>query len=114
MSVLPRGVTVRRDAGLYGEPLLDVGLGLRPDLTGRGLGLGFVAAVLALGRERFGPVGFRLSVAVFNERAIRVYERAGFVRGETFLSPVGGVATAFLLMRCPNGRSCEPERGPAT
>jgi RimJ/RimL family protein N-acetyltransferase len=103
-----------REAGLYDEPLLDVGLGLRPDLTGRGLGLGFVDAVLDLGRERFGPIGFRLSVAVFNERAIRVYERAGFVGGETFSSPAGGIATAFLLMRRPNGRSCEPERGSAT
>jgi ribosomal-protein-alanine N-acetyltransferase len=99
-----------RRAGLYDEPLLDVGLGLRPDLTGRGLGLGFVNAALAIGQERFRPAGFRLSVAAFNARALRVYERAGFVRGESFLSPAAGVETAFLLMRRPNGRSPEPDR----
>ncbi len=106
-----------RRAGLYDESLLDLGLGLRPDLTGRGLGLGFVNAALEAGQERFRPAGFRLSVASFNERAIRVYERAGFVRGERFLSPVRGVETEFLLMRQAggaNGRSPEPKRVPAT
>lgn len=106
-----------RQAGLYDEPLLDVGLGLRPDLTGRGLGLGFVNTALDIGQARFRPAGFRLSVASFNERAIRVYERAGFVRGERFLSPVHGVDAEFLLMRRlagANGRSPEPARVSAT
>ncbi|HKG26944.1 MAG TPA: GNAT family protein [Thermomicrobiales bacterium] len=92
-----------RRAGLYDEPMLDLGLGLRPDLTGRGLGVSFVNAALAIGQERFRPAGFRLSVAAFNERAIRVYERVGFVRGERFTSPVHGVESEFLLMRRPNG-----------
>jgi RimJ/RimL family protein N-acetyltransferase len=101
-------------AGLYDEPLLDIGLGLRPDLTGRGLGLGFVRAALEIGQERIRPSGFRLSVAAFNERAIRVYERAGFVYGERFLSPVGRDETAFLLMRRPNGGLPVPNRQVAT
>src|SRR4051794_3398290 len=57
---------------------LDVGLGLRPDLTGGGRGLDFVRAVLAFGRSRFAPARFRLTVAAFNVRAQRVYARAGF------------------------------------
>jgi ribosomal-protein-alanine N-acetyltransferase len=36
-------------------PDLDYGLGLRPDLTGRGLGLEFFLAGLALARERYRP-----------------------------------------------------------
>jgi hypothetical protein len=47
---------------------VDVGLGLRPDLTGRALGLGFMLAGLEFARRRFAPDGFRLSVAAFNER----------------------------------------------
>jgi ribosomal-protein-alanine N-acetyltransferase len=57
---------------------VEIGLGLRPDLTGQGLGLGFVEACLGFARERFRPAHFRLAVAAFNRRALRVYERAGF------------------------------------
>ena len=57
---------------------LDYGLGLRPDLTGRGLGLEFFRAGLEFGRKRYRPPLIRLYVAAFNERAIKVYERAGF------------------------------------
>jgi RimJ/RimL family protein N-acetyltransferase len=59
-------------------PDLDYGLGLRPDLTGRGLGLAFFVAGLEFARERYGPRRVFLHVAEFNERARRVYERAGF------------------------------------
>ena len=59
------------------------GLGLRPDLTGRGLGLAFVTAGLDFAIERFEPSRFVLDVAEFNERAIRVYERVGFRRTGT-------------------------------
>jgi RimJ/RimL family protein N-acetyltransferase len=63
------------------DDALEYGLGLRPDLTGRGLGLEFFRAGLEFGRERYLPGRVRLFVAAFNERAIKVYERAGF--GET-------------------------------
>jgi [ribosomal protein S18]-alanine N-acetyltransferase len=59
-------------------PDLDYGLGLRPDLTGRGLGLDFFLAGLAFARERYRPRRVFLHVAEFNVRAVRVYERAGF------------------------------------
>ena len=65
----------------YYEPVgaaLDYGLGLRPDLTGRALGLDFFRSGLEFGREQYRPSLIRLHVAAFNERAIKVYERAGF------------------------------------
>jgi RimJ/RimL family protein N-acetyltransferase len=57
---------------------LEIGLGLRPELTGRGLGLEFFRAGVEYGRRRFRPARVILNVAAFNERAITVYERAGF------------------------------------
>ena len=57
---------------------LETGLGLRPDLTGRGFGLEFFRAGLEFGRARFRPARMILNVAAFNERAINVYERASF------------------------------------
>lgn len=62
------------------DRILSVGLGLRPDLTGhgRGIGLAFVSAGLEFARERFHPAEFRLFVLAFNQRAARVYEQAGF------------------------------------
>ena len=57
---------------------LEVGLGLAPEMTGRGLGLEFLERGLAFGRRRYRPERIILNVAAFNKRAIRVYERAGF------------------------------------
>jgi ribosomal-protein-alanine N-acetyltransferase len=65
------------------EDVIHYGLGLRPDLTGRGLGLAFVNAGLELATAWFGSKRIVLDVAAFNERAIRVYERAGFRRTGT-------------------------------
>jgi [ribosomal protein S18]-alanine N-acetyltransferase len=59
-------------------PDLDYGLGLRPDLVGGGLGLEFFLRGLEFARERYRPRRVYLHVAEFNERARKVYERAGF------------------------------------
>lgn len=63
---------------------VEVGLGLRPDLTGRGNGLGLVEAALEFSRARWAPRSFALDVFPWNERAIRTYEQAGFERGEVY------------------------------
>jgi [ribosomal protein S18]-alanine N-acetyltransferase len=93
------GTEARVPGGDYAEGgAVDVGRGLRPDLTGRGLGLGFMLAGLKSARRRFASDGFRLSVAAFNERAILVYERAGFRRTEVFTHSTNGGEHPFLLM----------------
>ena len=77
---------------------LEIGLGLRPDLTGRGLGLAFVRAGMAYAREQFGARRLSLAVTTFNARAIKVYERAGFKPGETYLHFTNGADYEFLRM----------------
>ena len=93
-------VPAGRRLGIYDrEPALDVGLGMRPDLTGLGLGAEFVLAGLRFARDAYSPAAFRLTVAASNLRAVRVYERVGFEAVEAFgaRTPEGG--REWLLMR---------------
>lgn len=89
--------TVRegRELGLYDDGALDIGLGMRPDLTGIGLGHKFVLAGLDFAKEAYAPPAFRLTVAAFNSRAVRVYEGAGFEVVRRF----GDEGTEWLLMK---------------
>lgn len=75
-----------------------IGLGMRPDCTGRGLGQAFVEAGLEHARREFSPAVFRLSVATFNKRAIRVYEKLGFRRDGVFINETNGGQYEFLRM----------------
>jgi len=68
----------RVPGGEYKADALDVGMGMRPDLTGQGRGLTYINAVLGFGRRAFAPMAFRVTVAEFNRRALRMCERAGF------------------------------------
>jgi [ribosomal protein S18]-alanine N-acetyltransferase len=95
------GADAQVPGGDYRQPALDVGLGLRPDLVGQGLGLPFVEALLDFARHELSPTSFRLTVAAFNRRAARVYERAGFETIARFKRRApGGQETAaeFLVM----------------
>jgi ribosomal-protein-alanine N-acetyltransferase len=58
--------------------VVELGIGLRPDLVGRGLGSAFMRAQLEFARARWSPRLFRLHVASWNTRAIRLYEQLGF------------------------------------
>ena len=86
-------------ASFYQESgYLDIGLGLRPDLTGAGAGRSFVAAGLVFGKQTFAPEkGFRLTVAQFNARAIAVYTRLGFRQLGVFLFKQEGGGIPFSV-----------------
>ena len=60
--------------------VLDVGVGLRPDLTGIGLGGPFLREVCRFGGELREPVRFRVAIADFNRRAQLVASALGFER----------------------------------
>lgn len=61
------------------EPgVIEVGIGLRPDLCGRGLGERYMREELEYAQGEWQPRTFRLYVASWNERAIKLYERLGF------------------------------------
>lgn len=70
--------------GDYERLALDIGLGVRPDLTGQGNGHLYVESVIRFAQCRFAPTTFRVTIAEFNQRALRVWEKAGFRPVQTF------------------------------
>jgi ribosomal-protein-alanine N-acetyltransferase len=90
------GAGARVPGGDYGADALDVGLGMRPDLTSQGHGHDFFAAIMDFAQRTFESQAFRVTVAAFNRRAIRVYEKAGFERVQTFQRSSDGVEFVIL------------------
>lgn len=91
------GTDGRVPGGTYDEAALDTGGGLRPSLTGRGLGRAALATGLAYGRERFRPPAFRVTVAADNARALRVVGVSGFVRVARFAATTDGREYEILV-----------------
>jgi ribosomal-protein-alanine N-acetyltransferase len=54
---------------------------MRSNIAGRGLGAEVVVAGLRFAKDAYSPPTFRLTVAAFNLRAVRMYERVGFDGG---------------------------------
>ena len=82
--------------GDYSEGALDIGLMIKPALTGRGLGAVFVSEVNRNGIEEYTPKKLRVTVAAFNHRAIRVWEKNGFRPTQTFKRKRDGME--FVIM----------------
>ena len=74
----------------YDDSALDTGGGLRPELTGQGLGRTVISTGLAFGRARFAPTAFRVTVASFNTRASRTVRSLGFQPVGTFAATRDG------------------------
>ena len=81
------GSDARVPGGDYAEPGLDIGLGIKPELTGRGYGASYVEAVLAFAQDAFDLAPRRVTIASANERALRVWTGRGFKETQRFTSP---------------------------
>ena len=98
----------RVPGGTYDEDALDTGGGLRPELTGRGLGRQAIEAGLAFGRARFAPPAFRVTVAAFNARALRVVAAVGFRPASRFTAADGRPFEILVLPARPARRAARP------
>lgn len=83
------GREARVEGGDYAENAADIGGGLRPDLTGSGFGATFMQVGMDFAALVNASEKFRVTVAAFNKRALKMCENAGFEPVETFLGPKG-------------------------
>jgi RimJ/RimL family protein N-acetyltransferase len=72
------GIDGQVPGGNYTEDALDIGLGMKPELTGQGRGEDFFGAILKFAEKNMNPDTCRLTVAKFNERALTLYKNFGF------------------------------------
>ena len=90
------GKDARVPGGDYSEEALDIGLMIKPELTGQGMGTDFARDVIHNGSRLFGPGKMRVTIAAFNRRAIRTWEKNGFQPIQTFKRDGDGME--FLIM----------------
>lgn len=80
----------------YPKGYRDVGMGLRPDLTGQGLGQRLVEVVILRAADLVPTRPLRVTVAASNARARRVWEKQSFHIDAHFERPSDG--TLFVRM----------------
>lgn len=78
------GIDGQVPGGNYEEDALDIGVGMKPELTGRGLGRQFFDVILQYAITTFDPAWTRLTVANFNKRALNLYKNFGFTLLDEF------------------------------
>jgi [ribosomal protein S18]-alanine N-acetyltransferase len=87
-------VPIGSQFGAYISESLDIGIGMKPALTGQGNGNEFFSFILKHLLDSTTNLSFRLTVATFNKRAIRLYEKHGFARDMEF----NRGSTTFITM----------------
>jgi len=76
-----------------------LGIGMKPDLCGQGLGTKAFQLLIAEAKKRYGDCGQTLLVRKFNKRAIRCYQNCGFiVLKEVKIMTRQGIDDIFLKM----------------
>lgn len=86
-------VPIGSQYGAYTEGFVDIGIGMKPELTGRGMGTRFFSFIVSQ-IEGNSHKPLRLTVAKFNHRAIHLYEKMGFVKNIEFMNR----STEFITM----------------
>ncbi|MBK8987309.1 MAG: GNAT family N-acetyltransferase [Chloroflexi bacterium] len=95
--------------GDYGRIALDIGFGMRPDLTGQGLGREFVTAVIHFAQQTFQPDVLRVTIAAFNRRALRVWTQQGFAPVQEFEGMIAGKRPFIILEKSESGGTMQVE-----
>ena len=80
------------------EDYIDVGIGLNPQFCNSGRGYNFFSKAVKVGSELYEQNKFRLTVAQFNKRAIKVYKKYGFRKNNNFKVKQNDKTIEFITM----------------
>jgi RimJ/RimL family protein N-acetyltransferase len=99
------GADAQVGSGDYSLPdTLDIGLGMRPDMTGQGRGTAFLEAILSFVQSRYGATHYRATIAAFNQRSQRIFEKAGFSPKQRFVSQSPGNLEFVVMVKLAYSR----------
>lgn len=90
--------------GHYSAEALDLGMGIRPDLVGQGLGKHYAQAVARYGLNQSGAKQLRVTIAAFNQRAQAIWIQLGFKLREKFTKTDS--EEEFVVMTCSPSSLC--------
>jgi RimJ/RimL family protein N-acetyltransferase len=80
------------------DEYLDIGIGMNPKLCGEGRGYDFFGKALKAAYEIYEKKKYRLTVAEFNKRAIKVYQKHGFRKENEFVRENDNNNVKFITM----------------
>jgi RimJ/RimL family protein N-acetyltransferase len=86
----------------YDDSALDLGMGLRPDLTGQGQGSAFLAGVISFVLRQHAAATLRATVVSWNQRALHLCLSAGFRETARFNSTREEQTEFVVLVRDTN------------
>ena len=97
---------VIRNGALFGfacflqkNKTLEIGLGMKPDQTGQGLGRDFYQAIEDFALQQFDCQFLSLSVADFNQRALALYQKVGYEKVGQYQEATNGGYFPFIKMQ---------------
>ncbi|MEC5425726.1 GNAT family protein [Virgibacillus sp. C22-A2] len=77
-------VPIGHQINAYSEDRMDIGLGMKPELTGQANGYAFCLFIFNHLEQTYHASHQRLTVATFNKRAIHLYKKLGFTKQKEF------------------------------
>ena len=91
-----------RIAGMTDDPaILDVGIGMNPNLVGHGNGARFGEIILRYLDEHHPNVTLRAAVQTWNERSLRLTRRLGFRDTGELIAIQGGRSVSYRIVQRP-------------
>ena len=83
--------------GDYSEEALDIGMMIKPELTGQGQGSNYVSTVIQNGVSKYHPRRLRVTILSTNLRAMKVWEKNGFQKTQTFESKKSQIEFSIFI-----------------